>query len=193
MRGGSNMADIQVNLLRRDERSLQSHDLAKKVRPHIQEIALRNNANVKVVEVPPGPPVLSTIVAEVYGPDYKEQIRVAHQLKEILANTEDVVDIDWSVEDVQIEYRLEVDNEKAMLNGIAPQQVVGNLTYLLGEYPVSYLFDENSVSPVGIVMGLDDRDKTGMDDIRNLKITAMNGDMLPVCAIDSIKQDTVDN
>lgn len=193
MRGGSNMADIQVNLLRRDERSLQSHDLAKKVRPHIQEIALRNNANVKVVEVPPGPPVLSTIVAEVYGPDYKEQIRVAHQLKEILANTEDVVDIDWSVEDVQIEYRLEVDNEKAMLNGIAPQQVVGNLTYLLGEYPVSYLFDENSVSPVGIVMGLDDRDKTGMDDIRNLKIKAMNGAMLTVGDIVSIKQDTVRN
>ena len=191
MRGGSNMADIQVNLLNKKDRKMQSHDIAKKVRPFIQEIAKKYGANVKIVEVPPGPPVLSTIVAEVYGPDHKEQIKVAYQVKEILENTDDVVDIDWSVEDVQTEYRLEVDKEKAMLNGVAPQQIVGNLTYLLREYPVSNLYDEKSVYPVGIVMALDDKDKTSIDDIQNLKIKGQNGNMIPVRDIVKVKQDTL--
>ncbi|MDY0090377.1 MAG: efflux RND transporter permease subunit [Flavobacteriaceae bacterium] len=191
MRGGSNMADIQVNLLNKKDRKMQSHDIAKKVRPHIQEIAKKYGANVKIVEVPPGPPVLSTIVAEIYGPDHKEQIKVAYQVKEILENTDDVVDIDWSVEDVQTEYRLEVDKEKAMLNGVAPQQIVGNLTYLLREYPVSNLYDEKSVYPVGIVMALDDKDKTSIDDIQNLKIKGQNGNMIPVRDIVKVKQDTL--
>ena len=143
MRGGSNMADIQVNLLHKEDRDLQSHDIAKLVRPQIQKIAKKYGANVKIVEVPPGPPVLSTLVAEVYGPDYEEQIKVAHQVKRILETTSDVVDTDWMVEAPQVEYKLEIDREKAMLNGIAPQQVVGNLTYLLREMPVSNLYDDN--------------------------------------------------
>lgn len=191
MRGGSNMADIQVNLLNKKDRKMQSHDIAKKVRPFIQEIAKKNGANVKIVEVPPGPPVLSTIVAEIYGPDHKEQIKVAYQVKEILKNTDDVVDIDWSVEDVQTEFRLEIDKEKAMLNGVAPQQIVGNLTYLLREYPVSNLYDEKSVYPVGIVMALDDKDKTSIDDIQNLKIKGQSGNMIPVRDIVKVKQDTL--
>jgi len=143
------------------------------------------------VEVPPGPPVLSTIVAEVYGPDYQEQIKVAYQVKEILKKTNDVVDVDWGGEDVQTEYKLEVDKEKAMLNGIAPQQVVGNLTYLLREYPISNLYDEKSVNPVGIVMALDDKDKTNIDDIQNLKIKGQQGNMVPVRDIVQVKQDTL--
>lgn len=193
MRGGSNMADIQVNLLHKDERKMQSHDIAKKVRPEIQRIAERYGANVKIVEVPPGPPVLSTIVAEVYGPDYDEQIKIAKQIKELLANTNDVVDIDWSVEAPQTELRLEVDREKAMLNGIAPQQIVGNLTYLLREMPVSNLYDENSVNPIGIVMALDDADKTSIDDIQNLKIKGQHGNMVSVRDLVQVKTDTLKN
>ncbi len=191
MRGGSNMADIQVNILHKEDRKAQSHDIAKRVRPEIQKISRKYGANVKVVEVPPGPPVLSTIVAEVYGPDHKEQIKVAHQVKEILENTDDVVDVDWNVEDMQTEYRLEVDKEKAMLNGIAPQQIVGNLTYLLREYPVSNLYDEKSVYPVGIVMALDDKDKTNIDDIQNLKIKGQQENMVPVRDIVKVKRDTL--
>lgn len=191
MRGGSNMADIQVNLLNKKNRKLQSHDIAKKVRPQIQEIAKKYVANVKIVEVPPGPPVLSTLVAEVYGPNHEEQIKVAYQVKQLLENTQDVVDIDWSVENVQTEYRLEVDKEKAMLNGVAPQQIVGNLTYLLREYPVSNLYDESSVYPVGIVMALEDKDKTNIDDIQNLKIKGLQGNMVSVRDIVKIKQDTL--
>lgn len=191
MRGGSNMADIQVNLLHKEDRDLQSHDIAKEMRPDIQKIAKKYGANVKIIEVPPGPPVLSTLVAEIYGPDYKEQIKVANQVKTILENTTDIVDIDWMVEDNQTEYKLEVDKEKAMLNGIAPQQVVGNLTYLLKEYPVSNLYDENSNDNVGIVLSLDDKDKTSLQDIQNLKIKGSQGNMIPVSDLVKVVQDTL--
>ena len=193
MRGGSNMADIQVNLLHKEDRDLQSHDIAKAMRPEIQKIAKKYGANVKLIEVPPGPPVLSTLVAEIYGPDYEEQIKVAQQVQTILQNTTDIVDIDWMVEDHQTEFRLEVDKEKAMLNGIAPQQVVGNLTYLLKEYPVSNLYDENSNDNVSIVLSLDDKDKTSLQDIQNLKIKGSQGNMIPISDLVKVRKDTLQN
>ncbi len=191
VRGGSNMADIQVNLLDKSDRSLQSHDIAKIVRPEIHKIAKKYGANVKIVEVPPGPPVLSTLVAEIYGPDYDEQIKVAYQLKEILENTDDVVDADWMVEGVQTEYKLEIDKEKAMLNGIAPAQIVGNLTYLLGEYAVSNLYDERSSDQIDIVMALDDADKSSLSEIQSLKIKGSRGNVVPISDIVKVKIDTL--
>ena len=191
LRGGSNMADIQVNLLHKEDRDLQSHDIAKIVRPEIQKIAKKYNANVKIIEVPPGPPVLSTLVAEIYGPDYEEQVKVANQVKTILENTKDIVDIDWMVEAGQTEYKLEVDKEKAMLNGIAPQQIVGNLTYLLKEYPVSNLYDENSNNSVGILLSLTDADKTSLQDIQHLKIKGSYGNTVPVSDLVKVVKDTL--
>ena len=192
LRGGSNMADIQVNLLHKEDRSAQSHDIAKVVRPEIQKIATKYNANVKVVEVPPGPPVLSTIVAEVYGPDYDEQINVAYQVKEILENTDDIVDIDWMVEADQIEYKLEVDKEKAMLNGVAPQQIVGALTTILKEYPVSNLYDELDNDRIGIVLSLADAEKSSLQDIQNIKIKSNQGMMIPISDLVEVRTDTLE-
>ncbi|WP_366183867.1 efflux RND transporter permease subunit [Flavobacterium ovatum] len=191
LRGGSNMADIQVNLLHKEERDLQSHDIAKIVRPEIQKIAKKYGANVKIIEVPPGPPVLSTLVAEIYGPDYKQQIEVANQVKKILNDTDGIVDVDWMTEDNQIEYQLVVDKEKAMLNGIAPQQVVGNLTYLLKEYPISNLYDETSSDGVGIVLSLDDKDKTSLQDIQNLKIKGSQGNVVAVSDLVKVQKNTL--
>ncbi|MEY3599769.1 MAG: hypothetical protein RLZZ463_546 [Bacteroidota bacterium] len=175
LRGGSNMADIQVNLLHKEDRDAQSHDIARRVREEVQRIGAKYGANIKIVEVPPGPPVLSTLVAEIYGPDYAEQIKVAEQVKTILEQTEDVVDTDWMVEADQTDYRLEVDAEKAMAYGIAPAQVVGNLTYVLREMPVSQYYDPTSVHPVGIVLKLKDQDKSSLEDLKNLKIQGNQG------------------
>ncbi|MEP0984904.1 efflux RND transporter permease subunit [Ekhidna sp.] len=191
LRGGSNMADIQVNLLHKEHRSHASHEIASRVRPEVQRIAKKYDANVKIVEVPPGPPVLSTLVAEVYGPDYREQIKVAEQVKKILENTQDVVDIDWYVEAGQTEYTLDIDREKAMMYGIVPQQVVGNLTYLLGGQPVSNLYDEHADNPVGIVMELEDQEQAGIEQIQNFKIKGMKGNMVPLRDIVSVKKDTL--
>ncbi|HUH35734.1 MAG TPA: efflux RND transporter permease subunit [Moheibacter sp.] len=187
LRGASHTADIQVNLLNKDDRKIQSHDIAKKIRPGIQEIAGKYGANVKIVEVPPGPPVLSTIVAEVYGPDYEEQIRIAQEIEKILHETEDVVDIDTRIEAPQKEFKLIFDKEKSMLNGIAPQQIVGNLTYLMGEYPIGNLYDETSNQPVDMVLKLNDADKTNLSDLTSLKIKGQMG-MVPIQDLVKVKE-----
>ena len=192
LRGGSNMADIQVNLLHKEDRSEQSHDVAKKIRPEIQKIGKKYGANIKIVEVPPGPPVLSTIVAEIYGPNYEDQLKVADQVQKILQNTYDVVDVDWMAEAPQTEFKLVADKEKSMLNGVAPAQIVGNVTYLLGEHPVSYLYDEKSNQPVNIVMKLSDADKTNLQDITSLKVKGQQGNMVPVADLVKVEKDSLE-
>src|SRR5690554_500956 len=192
MRKGSNVADIQVNLLSKSERKDQSHDIAKRIRKDVQEIGSKYGANIKLVEVPPGPPVLSTLVAEVYGPNYEDQIKVAAQVMEILRNTDDVVDVDWRVEADQTEYVLEIDRERSMLNGIAPAQLVGNLTYLLREMPISHLYDENAHEQVGIVMALNEGDKNSISKIKELSIKNNRGENVPISNLVKVKEKIAD-
>ncbi|CAL2089433.1 efflux RND transporter permease subunit [Tenacibaculum sp. 190524A05c] len=180
LRGGSNMADIQVNLTDKHDRDEQSHGIVKSMREAIQKIAEPFGANVKLVEVPPGPPVLSTIVAEVYGPDYDKQIEIANEVQNILKNTEDVVDIDWMVEDETIEYEFVVDKEKAMLYGIAPQQIVYTLNSALSNRAVSTLYNENSSKQIGVVLALDEKEKSTISDISQLQIKSKLGTMVSI-------------
>ncbi|WP_375323301.1 efflux RND transporter permease subunit [Flagellimonas sp. GZD32] len=190
LRGGSNMADIQVNLIDKHDRSEQSHDIAKLLRPKIQELGKKYNANIKIVEVPPGPPVLSTIVAEIYGPDYEKQIALADDVKGILNNTTDVVDVDWMVEDDQVEYNFVIDKEKAMLYGITPQQIVQVMVMAFREQPVSHMYREDSFEQIGIVLSVSEKDKSSLDQIQQLKITSQQGNMVSVGDLVSIKEGT---
>ncbi|WP_138434470.1 efflux RND transporter permease subunit [Winogradskyella algicola] len=190
LRGGSNMADIQVNLTDKDDRSAQSHDIAKLLRPDIQNIASKYNANVKLVEVPPGPPVLSTIVAEVYGPDYEEQIRVADSVQSILKRTTDVVDIDWMVEADQKEFSFIINKEKAMLNGVAPQQIAYTMNMALSNRPVTTLYDEDASNQVGLILALDENEKSTLQDIANLKVKSQHGNLVPIIDLVTIEEGT---
>lgn len=188
LRGGSNMADIQVNLVDKGARSAQSHDIAKLFRPEIQKIASKYNANVKLVEVPPGPPVLSTIVAEVYGPDYNEQINIAYHLKNILKETEDVVDVDWMVEADQIEYQFKINKEKAMLYGVAPQQISYTLNMALSNRAITNLYNEDAVNQIGLVLALEEKEKSTIQDIAQLKIKSKSGIMVPIADLVEINK-----
>ncbi len=180
LRRGSNVADIQVNLVSKKERDLQSHDIAKELRPRLQEIGNKFNANVKVVEVPPGPPVLSTLVAEVYGPDYESQKDVASQVKELFRNTESVVDIDWMMEDDQEEYKFDVDKEKAMLAGISTQQIVHALNMNLKGTPVTNLYAENDHNQVAITLRMAEENRTGIDDLKKINLMSQKGNMVAI-------------
>jgi multidrug efflux pump subunit AcrB len=188
LRGGSNMADIHVNLIDKKERSAQSHDIAKLLRPDIQKIASKYNANVKLVEVPPGPPVLSTIVAEVYGPDYEEQMKIAKSIEEILRNTADVVDVDWMVEADQKEYQFVINKEKAMLYGVAPQQIAYTMNMALSNRPITTLYDEDANNQVGLVLALDEKEKSTITNISQLKVTSNQGSMVPIADVVDIKE-----
>ncbi|WP_274475768.1 efflux RND transporter permease subunit [Mangrovimonas aestuarii] len=192
LRGGSNMADIQVNLTDKHDRSKQSHDIVKEFRPEIQRIAAKYHANVKLVEVPPGPPVLSTIVAEIYGPDYDKQMEVAQQVKDILTNTADVVDVDWMVEGNQTEYEFVVDKEKAMLYGVTPQQIVYTMNMVLGERSITTLYDEKASNQIGLVLALDEKEKSALSDIKGLKVKTQQGNMAPIGDFVEVKEKIAD-
>lgn len=188
LRGGSNMADIQVNLIDKAERSAQSHEIAKLMRPAIQKIAAKYQANVKLVEVPPGPPVLSTIVAEVYGPDYDEQIKIAGSVKNILENTQDVVDVDWMVEADQVEYQFIINKEKAMLYGVAPQQIAYTMNMALSNKSITNLYDQTATNQIGLILALDEKEKSTVLDIAQLKIKSNRGIMIPIADLVDIKE-----
>ncbi len=123
LRRGPNVADIQVNLVPKEGRALQSHDIAKRIREKIRGLAENCGARMKVAEVPPGPPVLQTVVAEIYGPDYAEQIEIARQVRAMFEETPGVVDVDWYVEADQPRLLFRFDQRKAALQGISAQQV----------------------------------------------------------------------
>lgn len=188
MRKGDNIADIQVNLINKEERTLQSHAIAKSMRAGIQTIAKKYNANVKLVEVPPGPPVLSTLVAEVYGPDHDQQVKVAEQIKNLFATTTDVVDVDWRVERDQPEYSVEVDKEKAMRSGVAPAQIVTTVHAALSGQNVGTLHSASSFNSVNINLQLNDADKTGIADIKNLKVINQQGNAIPIGDLVTIRK-----
>ncbi|MDN5203698.1 efflux RND transporter permease subunit [Fulvivirgaceae bacterium BMA10] len=192
LRRGSNIADIQVNLLAKGDRSEQSHEIAKRIRPGIQLIAKKYQANVKVVEVPPGPPVISTIVAEIYGDNLAEQEKIAKQVKEMLGGIEDVVDVDWMVEDDQVEYKFNVDKERAMLMGVSPHEVSETLSSALAGQNVSYLYQENEVESVPIRIRLDEQERTNINDLRKISIRSRSGNMVSLGDLVKVEKQTQD-
>jgi len=184
LRSGEHVADIQVNLVHKKDRSLQSHDIAKQLRPRIQEIAAKFHANVKLVEVPPGPPVLSTVVAEIYGPDYQQQLAIADQVKTLIAKTEGVVDVDWMAEADQTEYTFEIDRDKAMRLGVAPAQVTAVLQATLSNMHAGILHNPVSFDPVNIVLRLSDDEKSSIGELRSAHVLNQHGN--PVAVADLV-------
>ncbi len=188
LRRGENVADIQVNLVNKENRKIQSHGIAKQMREPIQAIAKRYNANVKIVEVPPGPPVLSTLVAEVYGPDYNEQMKIANQVKTMFNNTKDVVDADWMVEANQPEYHIAVDKEKAMRYGVATVQVSATINAALSGMNVGNMYQPTAYNQTAIKLQLADADKNNIDAVLDLKVMGMQGNAVPVRDVVTVTQ-----
>ncbi len=180
LRSGENVADIQVNLIDKGERDEQSHEIATSMRDSLQAIGKRYNANVKIVEVPPGPPVMSTLVAEVYGPDYEKQIEVAEQIKDILQRTDNVVDVDWSVESSQTEYKFEVDKDKAMKFGIPSGQIVQSVYGALSGMSVGVLHEPTSLSQVGVVLQLPEKERTSIEEVLSMNVVNPQGRSMPI-------------
>ncbi len=170
LRRGSNVADIQVNLLPKHDRDQQSHEIAKAVRQRLLPLAGKLNANIKVAEVPPGPPVLQTLVAEVYGPAEEGRLRIARQIRELMEQTDGVVDVDWYVEDDQPKRRLVVDREKAALHGITEADIAQTLAIAAAGSPAGLLHVEAAKEDVPIVVRLDRATRSDLERIQNLKV-----------------------
>ncbi|MGA7105263.1 MAG: efflux RND transporter permease subunit [Candidatus Deferrimicrobiaceae bacterium] len=192
LRRGANEADIQVNLVPKGDRKTQSHDIAKRVRPVIDAVAAKHGARIKVVEVPPGPPVLQTLVAEVYGPDYRGQIEVARQIREIFQKTEGVVDVDWYVEDDQTRYRFAVDQEKAALNGVSVEQVAATLGLAVRGQEVGLLHQPREQEDVPIILRLPRAERSRVESLRQIKVTGRQGNLVPLGEVVRVEEETAE-
>lgn len=192
LRRNVNMGDIQVNLVDKGDRDDQSHDIAKRVRPKVQEIAEKHHARIKIAEVPPGPPVLSTLVAEIYGPDYGQQINVASQVRDIFDKTPGVVDVDWLVEDDQEVYSLIVDKEKAALTGVNLQQVAQTMRIALHGSEVGLLHDDRALEPVGIELRLGQKTRSSLANLTNISVRSQFGEMIPISDLVKVKKKFAD-
>ena len=187
-----NQADIQVNLVSRHDRAAQSHEIARRLRPELVKIAQPFGARIKVAEVPPGPPVLQTLVAEVYGPDAKQQVQIASQIKGIFQTTPGVVDVDWYVEDPQVKYDLKVDPDKAALHGISATDVTRSLQIGLSGASAGLLHDPLSREDIPIDVRLARADRSSIENLQQLKLSTADGSQIALREITNLLQTTID-
>jgi multidrug efflux pump subunit AcrB len=175
LRQGSNVADIQVNLQSKGSRKLQSHEIAKQVRDRLLPVAEQFGARVKVAEVPPGPPVLETLVAEVYGPETIKRVAIARRIRDLWKRTAGVVDVDWYVEDDQPKYQLVVDQEKAALNGISEEDIAKTMALASSGYQAGLLHASSSKEDVPLMVRLDRASRSDLARIQTLKLAGRTG------------------
>jgi multidrug efflux pump subunit AcrB len=197
LRGGafreaSHFADIRVNLIEKEERSISSEKLVLKIRPDIAKLGQAYGANIKLVEDPPGPPVRATVVAEIYGPDYTKQREIAQDIKALFAKTDQVVDIDDSIKEKQDKYQLIVDKEKAALTGVSTEQIVQTLRLSVAGMAVSTLHRPEARNPVAIMLRLSKGDRTGLADMDKVFLTSLQGSQVPLSSLVKIVPSEMD-
>ena len=179
MRRGANVADIQVNLVGKHERKAQSHDIAKRVRPAVAAIAERYGARVAIAEVPPGPPVLQTLVAEVYGPTEEARLKLAEAVKQIFKSTPGVVDVDWYIEADQRKARFLIDKEKAALHGISAATISQTLRVAVEGETIDLLHQPEEKEDVNIRLELPRSAKTITEELLTIRVRAGDANALP--------------
>ncbi|GMU66062.1 MAG: multidrug transporter AcrB [Acidobacteriota bacterium] len=180
LRSGPLVADLQVNLLPKHHRDRASHPFARELRELLAPVAERHGANVKVTEVPPGPPVLSTLVAEIYAPTAAERLSLAGQVKGIFESTPGVVDIDWYVEGPGPRLELEVDRDKAARAGVSPEVVARTLRVALAGGDAAHLSDPRSREPVPVTLRLDRAQRSGISDLLAVDVHGGGGQLVPL-------------
>ena len=180
LRSLSEQGDLQVNLVDKSRRDRKSHEIAAGARPALEEIARRWGAKVKVIEVPPGPPVLSPIVAEVYGPDEAGRIRVAKKVREALAATPDIVGIDDTVDDPAPRIVLKVDQGRAAIAGVSRRDVVETMRAGLSGMDATPLHDGHSKYEVPVRLTLPAEQQAELGEFLKLTLRAADGSLVPM-------------
>jgi len=192
LRNASESGDIQVNLVAKSERKRQSHAIAQAARQALEAIARRWNAKIKVVEVPPGPPVLSPIVAEIYGPDEAGRVRVAKRVAEALGATEGIVGVDDSVEDPAPRLLVKIDQAKAALAGVNRRDVVETLRIGLAGIDATPLHDGQSKYEVAVRVALAPEQQGDIENFLKLSIRSQGGALVPLSELVTVTRDVRD-
>ena len=195
MRSGPTVADIQVNLLPKDQRTLQSHDIATRIRPPLAAIAAKFGATVAVAEVPPGPPVLQTLVAEIYGPTDTARVQLAKEVKKIFSTTPGVVDIDWFREADRRRKVFTVDKEKAALNGISEKQITRAIEIAVKGYSLDLYHQPTDKEAINIVLELPPQYRARVESILNISLrseTKPSAQLVPLRELVSVSEQKVE-
>ena len=180
LRSGAEVGDIQVNLVDKHARDRKSHDIAQAVRPALEEVAKRHGADVKVVEVPPGPPVMSPIVAEVYGPDYEAQMQVAKEVRKVFEKSEGIVAIDDSVEDDARRFVLRVLQNKAALAGISQKDIAAVMKMGLTGEDVTPIHGGTSKYEIPVRITLAPERQNSLNELLKLNVRGTGGNLVPL-------------
>ncbi len=193
LRSGSNVGDLQVNLVDKHARDRQSHEIALAMRPMLAKVGAKYGASVKVVEVPPGPPVLSPLVAEVYGPDYAGQRKVALALaKERFAATDGIVDVDTSVEAASPRERIVVDRERAARLGVPQSSIADAIAMGVSGLDATYVHDGASKYPRPVRLRLPAQDQSSLASLLALKVRGGQGQLVPLSELVRVEKATWD-
>ncbi|MGB5440108.1 MAG: efflux RND transporter permease subunit, partial [Gammaproteobacteria bacterium] len=190
LRRAPNLGDIQVNLVDKHDRALNSHDIALAIRAPLQALARPYDASVKIVEVPPGPPVLAPLVAEIYGLDYAGQLAVAEQVRAVFESTDDIVDVDDSVEAVAAQWIVHVDRARAALHGIGQQTITTALATAIGGSDSSYLHREDAKYAIPIRLQLAAGERFDPVTALALRLRAAGGALVPLSELVTLEQST---
>jgi len=180
LRDKSYQADLQVNLADKKKRKRQSHEIAKSVRPSIHEIVSQAGGHVQVAEVPPGPPVLSTLVLEIYGPDLNGQMQLAREIELLLDQSDGITDIDTYVQADQKLDRLRINTEKASLNGIPVSWIAQTIAAALRGETVDLAHLSDEYEPVEIIVRLPKDKRDTLDSILNITLLSRFGNLIPI-------------
>lgn len=180
LRSGSTVADIQVNLLPKHHRQLKSHDIAKRVRPQLAAIAERYGAALVVAEVPPGPPVLQTLVAEVYGPTEQDRLALATEVKKIMETTAGVVDVDWYREEPRTRTLITVDKEKAALSGITESQINRTIEIGVDGLSIDLFHQPLDKEPIDVILEVPRSQRARIEELLNISLRAEHVPQAPL-------------
>jgi len=190
LREGASLGDIQVNLVDKKDRDRKSHEIALSVREPVQAIARKYNGNAKIVEVPPGPPVMSPLVAEVYGLDYPGQVQVAKAVRAVFESTEDIIDVDDSVTYPSTKGVVIVDRAKAAKLDVPQSTVVDALGIALGGEDMSFIHASNLKYAVPVRVRLSEADRADLGQVLSLKVRSNSGRMVPLSEIVTVVPST---
>lgn len=193
LRAESEQGDLQVNLKDKHERKRQSHEIAGSVLEPLEKIAKAHGARLKVVEVPPGPPVMSPLVAEVYGPDEAGRRELAGHIRDVFANTDDIHATDTTMTDKALQERLVVDRNKAALAGVSPQQIASTLRVALSGLDVTTLMQDDARNSVPVRLALPPSSRSNLDTALRMTVTAQDGKAIPLSELVQLREETRDD
>ena len=192
LRAEAEQGDLQVNLVDKDHRSEKSHAIAQRLRPELERIGQRHQARVKVVEVPPGPPVMSPLVAEVYGPDEAGRQQLAQRVAQAFRGTPDVVGVDTSLKEDAAQVHLTVRRQRAESLGIPASAVARTVHSALSGDDAAYLHDGQSKYPVPVRLQLPLQSQVGLDKLLALPMRSASGRMVPISELVQIERGVID-